>query len=182
MSALLTSLLEAVGGAAAVGNGLLFLTAGIGKLRNRGQLQGVIANYRLLPPAMIAPFAATLPVLELGVATGLLVGFHFSATVAIMLLCLFAWAMAVNLRRGRGHIDCGCGRSELRQPLSWTLVARNLVLALLLLPALHALPAIGTAAWTMSLAAGLVLFVLTLLANALAGLAGQAQVLERKTR
>ena len=28
-------------------------------------------------------------------------------------------------RRGRAHIDCGCGQSFLRQTLSWTLVARN---------------------------------------------------------
>jgi hypothetical protein len=41
--------------------------------------------------------------------------------------------MAVNLRRGRGHIDCGCGHAELRQPLNWLLVFRNIALALPLL-------------------------------------------------
>jgi hypothetical protein len=40
--------------------------------------------------------------------------------------------MGINLRRGRRHIDCGCFQSALKQTLSWVLVMRNLVLALLL--------------------------------------------------
>jgi hypothetical protein len=40
--------------------------------------------------------------------------------------------MAINIRRGRRHIDCGCFQSALKQTLSWILVARNGVLALLL--------------------------------------------------
>jgi hypothetical protein len=51
-------------------------------------------------------------------------------------LLLFALAMGVNLRRGRRHIDCGCFQSALRQTLSWTLVARNVVLASLMAVAL----------------------------------------------
>ena len=47
------------------------------------------------------------------------------ALVAMALLALFAAAMAINIRRGRDHIDCGCGQSFLRQTLSWMLVARN---------------------------------------------------------
>ena len=41
--------------------------------------------------------------------------------------------MAINLRRGRADIDCGCFAGLMRQKLSWPLVARNLVLALALL-------------------------------------------------
>jgi hypothetical protein len=35
--------------------------------------------------------------------------------------------MAINLLRGRHDIDCGCGGAS--HPLSWGLVARNVVLA-----------------------------------------------------
>jgi hypothetical protein len=51
---------------------------------------------------------------------------------AAALLLLFALAMGINLRRGRRHIDCGCFQSALEQTLSWTLVMRNAVLALLM--------------------------------------------------
>ena len=46
-----------------------------------------------------------------------------------ILLLLFAAAMAVNLRRGRADIDCGCALGLLKERISWPLVARNLVLA-----------------------------------------------------
>jgi hypothetical protein len=48
-------------------------------------------------------------------------------------LILFAAAIAINLRRGRSSIDCGCFSSRLRQRISAWMVARNLVLALLAL-------------------------------------------------
>ncbi|MFD2428851.1 hypothetical protein ACFSUK_13225 [Sphingobium scionense] len=41
--------------AAAIGIGLILLQAGLSKLRHRILLPGVIANYRLLPPALVAP-------------------------------------------------------------------------------------------------------------------------------
>jgi hypothetical protein len=47
---------------------------------------------------------------------------------------MYGGALAVNLLRGRRQIDCGCGLSGAaggEQPLSWWLVARNVVLALL---------------------------------------------------
>ena len=43
--------------------------------------------------------------------------------------------MAINLLRGRTHIDCGCFDSTLKQPLRWILVLRNAVLVLLLVAA-----------------------------------------------
>ena len=69
--------------------------------------------------------------------------------VAAALLLLFAVAMAINIRRGRRHIDCGCFQSTLKQTLSWTLVARNLGLAAMLLgtlvPASATVPVWGMA-------------------------------------
>jgi len=56
------------------------------------------------------------------------------ALFAAGLLGLYALAMAINLFRGRNHIDCGCsGPSDRTQIISWSLVKRNLVLVLLAL-------------------------------------------------
>ena len=67
--------LPLLGVAASVAVALLFAVAGIDKLRHRDLLPGVIANYRLLPDALVAPAAALLPGVELLVAVGLLLGF-----------------------------------------------------------------------------------------------------------
>ncbi len=106
---------------------LVFLVAAIDKLRHRALLPGVIGNYRLLPEALVAPVAGLLPIVELAVGAALMLGIGAAATVpAMLLLLLFALAMAINIRRGRRHIDCGCGQSGLRQNLGWGLVLRNL--------------------------------------------------------
>jgi hypothetical protein len=111
---------------------LVFLSAAVGKMRHWLALQGVIANYRLVPDALVAPLAYLLPPAEAGLALWLLSGWAASSAAAgaAGLLCVFAVAMAVNLGRGRHDIDCGCFQSALRQTLSWTLVWRNLWLAL----------------------------------------------------
>ena len=152
--------------------GLVFLLAAAQKANHWRILPGVIANYRLLPRNMTAPAAALLPPLEMIVAILLLGGLAmpWAALASIALLAVFAAAMAVNLRRGRGAIDCGCGQSFLAQTLSWTLVVRNGVLAALLLPSLAAagspaLPVILTGA-----GAGVAFFLLYLLLNTLAAL------------
>ena len=52
-----TGLME-TGLAGAIGTGIVFVEAGLAKLRNRDVLPGVVANYRLLPEALVAPVAA----------------------------------------------------------------------------------------------------------------------------
>jgi uncharacterized membrane protein YphA (DoxX/SURF4 family) len=113
---------------------LVFLTAAYGKLRNGMPFQGVVANYRLLPDAMVTPAAYLIPPVELLLGATLLLGvaFPWPELGAAALLLLFALAMGINLRRGRRHIDCGCFQSALKQSLSWTLVMRNVVLASLM--------------------------------------------------
>ena len=123
----------------AMGTGLIFALAGVSHWRHRRLLGGVVANYRLLPDALTGPVAGLLPWGEGAVGLALLLApvapglGRAGALAGGGLLLLFGWAMAVNLRRGRGFIDCGCGHDTLRQPLSWLLVGRNLVLALPLL-------------------------------------------------
>ena len=172
MAAMLHDLLAAAAVAGRTCAGLVFLLAATQKAQHWRILPGVIANYRLLQHWMTGPAAALLPPVEMVLAILLLSALFnpWPSVAAMALLLSFAAAMAINIRRGRGYIDCGCGESFLRQTLSWTLVARNGLLAVLLMPALAAaghmtMPMILTAS-----AAGIGLFLLYLLLNVFAAL------------
>jgi uncharacterized membrane protein YphA (DoxX/SURF4 family) len=157
--------------AASVGIGLVFLASGWAKFRHRAVLGGVVANYRILPQRLVAPAAAALPYLEMSVGAALIAGMGvLPALAAIGLLLAFAAAMAVNIRRGRAHIDCGCGLSALRQPLSRLLVARNLMLAALLALRIVPAPALSDAEISAAAVGGLALFLCYLLFNAIGAL------------
>src|SRR5215467_857473 len=138
--------------------GLVFLTAAIEKLRHGSVLEGVVANYRILPGGLVAPVSAALPWVELvlGATLLMLVPSIWPPAAGIALLCIFAWAMSVNLRRGRSHIDCGCHQAAMRQTLRWSLVARNFGLVLLLLPALpETSTSSSTSSWPLIAVGGL---------------------------
>ena len=174
----MSTILIETGLTGAIGTGIVFVEAGLAKLRHRDLVPGVVANYRLLPEALVAPVAAILPPVELGLGLALIASvltgggpLHWAALPAAALFLAFAAAMAINIRRGRSHIDCGCGRSHLRQPLGWGLVARNLVLAALV--SVHAIAPAQSfvlADLVLALAAGLCLFLFFLLFNTLAAL------------
>lgn len=111
---------------------LVFLVAGAGKLGHRVELEGVIANYRVLPRMLAGPFARVLGPVEILIGLALLAGplsTPHAEFAAALLLAAFALAMTINLQRGRVQIDCGCFRGTLRQRLRSELVLRNLVLA-----------------------------------------------------
>lgn len=114
---------------------LIFFTAASGKMRRWSTLEGVVANYRLLPDPLVRWVAWVLPPGEIVLALALVFGVPGSELTASVLLCLFAGAMAINLARGRTHIDCGCFDAAQRQPLRWSLVMRNIVLVSLLIAA-----------------------------------------------
>lgn len=170
---MLRDLILILGASAAVCAGLVFVLAAVGKLRNRAVFPGVVANYRLLPVMAVAPVALLLPWIELATGIALLAGERrIAPAIATVLLVLFAAAMAVNIRRGRDHIDCGCGGDTLRQPLRPALVTRNLLLAV----TLATVPLVGgeliAAERGVAIAAGAVLFLLYLLLNVLLSLPG----------
>ncbi|CAB5692019.1 Methylamine utilisation protein MauE [Delftia tsuruhatensis] len=112
--------------------GAVFALAAAGKLAAWHELPGVVGNFRVLPQRLVRPVALLLPVAETAIAAGLQVPAARGAAAwgAAALLLVFAAALAINLRRGRREIDCGCFRSDLRQPVSAALVLRNLLLAL----------------------------------------------------
>jgi len=105
-----------------------FIQAGLQKIRHRELLPGVISNYRILPETLVPAASWLLPPLELVVGIALLGPSSWSALVAGGLVALFGVALAINLARGRTHIDCGCFQSGLRQELGWELLGRNAIL------------------------------------------------------
>ncbi len=118
---------------------LLFASAAIHKLRDLAGFADAFAAYALLP-AGAARLAWLVPVLELVVATGLVLGAAraVASAAGAALLLVYAVAIGVNLRRGRRDLACGCGGPLERRPIAPWMVWRNLALAglmaLLLLP------------------------------------------------
>jgi len=125
---------------ASIGFGLLFLLAAVHKLTEFQKFRATFAAYEIMPDAMIAPVSALVPAIEglLGAAWLLGIQAGFAAIASAALLGSYACAIAINLLRGRVHIDCGCsmGISAGRdQQLSWGLVARNSILIIAALTA-----------------------------------------------
>jgi hypothetical protein len=114
------------------------------KLRARESFIVVVDDYRLLPRKAASAAAATVMGLEALVLAGLCfdVSVRPAAILAVVLLGIYASAIAVNLLRGRRDIDCGCmgpaGGSQDRHRLSEWLLLRNAALiglgAVVLLP------------------------------------------------
>lgn len=107
---------------------LVFARSAAHKVAEFSFFSATLGEYRLLPALFVGPVAMALAVAEV-VAIGLLLfpdTRTAGASVAMCLLSLYAAAMAINLRRGRYRIDCGCGGPG--QMISWALVVRNLVL------------------------------------------------------
>ncbi len=88
----------------------IFLEAAQHALTDRALFAAAVGAYRVLPEKLAGAASLALPVLQL--------------------LAAFA-LMAVNLRRGRRDIDCGCGGGAV-QKISLALVLRNLLLCLCL--------------------------------------------------
>jgi hypothetical protein len=150
-----------------VAAGLLFLSAGARKLAHWQEFRGVVAAYRVLPEISTAPVAAAVIALELllGTASILNRGMPLAGIGIASMLAVFAMAMAINLRRGRTSIDCGCFQTALRQPLEWRLVARNVVCSLIVLLASMAPDLSDSTHSLLALPAGAALFSLYLALN-----------------
>ncbi|MGK9165133.1 hypothetical protein KXR53_02490 [Inquilinus limosus] len=127
---------------------LVFGAAAASKLRHLETFEGVVQNYQILPHRLARPVAYALPVVEAALTVAVLVPATRAeaAMAALLMLAAFAAAVAVNVRRGRTAIDCGCFSDTLRQPISWWIVLRNLVLMTASLPCL--IPATGRALGT----------------------------------
>lgn len=154
---------------------LVFATAALSKLGHAEEFYGVVRNFRILPNGASRAVALVLPVVELAVAAGLLIGATAvpAAIAAAALLAVFGAAIAVNVLRGRTWIDCGCFRNGLKQQVGWALVGRNALMAgaaLAVAGLLPAAPGPMLAEALVGLMAGLTAMMLYLSAAALGGL------------
>ncbi|PUE05991.1 hypothetical protein B9Z51_17245 [Limnohabitans sp. T6-5] len=110
----------------------LMVHAGLVKHLDRALFEQHLSAYRV-PDAWLAVLGWTLPTAEMGLGLLLLSPWRdWGAVGSCALLLLYAAAMAWHRKAGR-QLNCGCGGEPL--PLSWTLVLRNLSLALLCWPA-----------------------------------------------
>ena len=123
--------------ASALAIAVLLASAATHKLRAPARFAKQLADYQLLPEALVRPSARVIPVLELAIAFALLVPVSrsWAALTAAGLIALYAAAIGINLWRGRRDIDCGCAGPDQAQPLRPVLLLRNSALVALALVA-----------------------------------------------
>ncbi len=156
------------------GFALLFAHAALGKWRSTAEFRTVLANYRLFPAPLVAALGLLVPAAESAVALLILdaAARPWAAAGGAALLVAYAIAIAVNLRRGRYDLDCGCAGPADRRPIAAWMIWRNVALAALLAAA--ALPwSARPLGWTDALTVGGGLTVVALLYVALDRLLGQ---------
>ena len=121
--------------ASAIAIAVLLASAATHKVRAPARFARQLADYQLLPQALVRPSARLVPVVELGIAFALLVPLSrsWAALAAAGLLALYAAAIGINLWRGRADIDCGCAGPDQAQPLRPVLLVRNSALVALAL-------------------------------------------------
>jgi uncharacterized membrane protein YphA (DoxX/SURF4 family) len=107
--------------------GAIFLYAAATKVPDMAAFARDVANYRLLPEALVPWAAAALVGVEIvaGLALVLGVGARAAALVATALLALFVGGLAQALLRGI-DLRCGCFGSE--ESATWGTVLRDLVM------------------------------------------------------
>ena len=156
--------------------GLVLAVAAISKLRSPDEFQGVVDNYRLLPGFLVAPVARLLPMVELACAVALMLppAREMAAWVAVGLFVVFALALAINVGRGRTHIDCGC----VRRPTSKSRIGMFHVLRALFLAGVSTFIALSSlevanvslASWLIGMASAALLAMLYVAADVMVGL------------
>jgi hypothetical protein len=107
------------------------------KLSARVEFRAALLDYRLLPPGLVPLAAWLIPVGEALLGLAWVTGpASVAGPLSAALLGVYALAIAINLGRGRVHMGCGCGFGSAAGkdlPMSWWLVARNVVLGALAL-------------------------------------------------
>lgn len=108
----------------------VLFSAGVAKLGDPNALAEVIANYRVLPDALVIALAGILPVAEILVALALVAGpcVQGAGLVGAAMLTGFAGAMAQAKLRGI-DLECGCFGASVHAQVSWGKVALNVAFA-----------------------------------------------------
>jgi len=110
----------------------VFLRSGLAKATGLAAFRSAVANYRLLPPALVTPVAAILPFAEILAAALLAFGVLTVVVAAALALLLVAFALAIGINLARGRVfDCGCtGSAATPRRISWRHVTADLLLAM----------------------------------------------------
>jgi len=109
----------------------IWLAAGVAKATELDQFQAQVQQYRLLPAALVTPFAYTLPFVEIFVGAYLLLGLltRGAAIVACVLMLAFLTAQAQAWARGLS-LDCGCFGTLVQERVGFWSIARDVALGL----------------------------------------------------
>ena len=113
--------------------GIVFARAIFEKAGGYAIYVATLRDYRLTPAPLVPVVGALLFAAEVAALPLLLwpATRSVGACLAASLLCLYALAMSLALAAGRTQIECGCGGDG--QTVSYSLVARNIVLIALAL-------------------------------------------------
>lgn len=127
--------------AAAAAMGIILITGALGKLRDLELFRYAVENYGLVNGGSAVLFARLFPVAELLAGLALIPDATrpLGVLLGLAVMAVATGGVAINLLRGMGRIECGCGTGG--QRISWGLVVRNLFLcAALVLAAADELP------------------------------------------
>lgn len=93
--------------------GQLFILASFDKILHPAAFADAVANYQILPGALVAPVAVLLPWVELvcGLALVLKVLVRGAGLILLILMTVFLAALGYNLWRGL-DVACGCFSSD----------------------------------------------------------------------
>jgi len=110
-----------------VGLGLVFIYAGILKIRDPIAFAGSVAAYKLLPYFLNYLVAATIPWVELICGTLLIIGYRVRASAGIVaaMNILFIVLLTSTIVRGL-DIDCGCFRQGGEKTSAWIAILRDI--------------------------------------------------------
>ena len=107
--------------------GALFVWASATKVPDMAAFAESVANYRIVPPALVPATAAAVVGVELLAGLALLVNrwSRAAATLLALLLAVFTAGLASALARG---IDLACGCFGDSTPATWWTVGRDVIL------------------------------------------------------
>jgi uncharacterized membrane protein YphA (DoxX/SURF4 family) len=111
-----------------IGLGLVFVYAGILKIRDPIAFAGSVAAYKILPYSLNYLVAATLPWIETLCGILLIIGYRVRAAAGIVaaMNLLFIFLLASTIARGL-DIDCGCFRQGGEKTPAWVSIARDVL-------------------------------------------------------
>lgn len=109
----------------------IWIVAGAAKITDLESFHAKVDQYKLLPHALEAPFAYTLPFVEVLVGLYLAVGLltRVAAIAGCVLMALFVIALTQAWARGLS-LDCGCFGTLVQEKVGLVAILRDVALGL----------------------------------------------------